>query len=57
MMRFEKRKQRKEETIDKLADELKSQPDELNSKIYIAVVSEFFDSLKSDELRTMLATH
>ena len=62
MMRFEKRRQRKDETIDKFLDDLEmfrrySQPDESNSRMNLAVASKFIDGVKNDELRTMLATH
>ena len=61
-MRFEKRRQREDETIDKLIDDLKmlrrrSQPDESNRRMNLAVASKFIDGVKNDELRTMLATH
>ena len=62
MMRFEKRKQREDETIDKFLDDLeilrrRSQPDESNRRMNLAVASKFIDGVKSDELQTMLATH
>ena len=62
MMRFEKRRQRERETIDKFLDDLKmlrrrSQPDELNRRMNLAVASKIIDGVKNDELRTMLATH
>ena len=62
MMRFEKRRQREDETIDKFLDDLemlrrRSQPDESNRRMNLAVASKFIDGLKNDELRTMLATH
>ena len=62
MMRFEKRRQRKDETIDKFLDNLevlrtRSQPDESNRRTSLAVASKFVDGVKNDELRTMLATH
>ena len=62
MMRFKKRRQREGETIDKLLDNLemlkrRSQPDESNRRLNLAVASKFIDGVKSDELRTMLATH
>ena len=61
-MRFEKRRQREVETIDKILDDLemlrrRSQPDESNRRMNLAVASKFIDCLKNDELRTMLATH
>ena len=62
MMRFEKRRQREDETIDKFLDDLKtlrrrSQPDESSRRMNLAVASKFIDGVKNDELRTMLATH
>ena len=62
MMRFEKRRQREDETIDKFLDDLemlrrRSQPDESNRRMNLAVSSKFIDGVKNDELRTMLATH
>ena len=62
MMLFEKRRQREDETIDKILDDLemlrrRSQPDESNRRMNLAVASKFIDGVKSDELRTMLATH
>ena len=61
-MRFEKRRQREDETIDKFLDYMemlrrRSQPDESNRRMNLAVASKFIDSLKNDELRKMLATH
>ena len=61
-MRFEKQRQRKEEAIYKFLDDLenlrrRSQPDESNSRINLAVASKFTDGVKSDKLRTMSATH
>ena len=62
MMRFEKRRQREDETIDKFLDDLEmlrrcSQPDESNRRMNLAVASKFIDGKKNDELGTMLATH
>ena len=62
MMRFEKGRQREDETIDKFQDDLemlrrRSQPDESNRRINLAVTSKFVDGVKNDELRTMLATN
>ena len=59
MMRFEKRRQREDETIDKFLDDLemlrrRSQPDESNRRMNLAVASKFIDGVKNDELRTML---
>ena len=62
MMRFENWRQREDETIDKFLDNLerlrrRSQPDESNRRLNLAVASKFIDVVKNDELRTMLATH
>ena len=62
MMRFEKRRQRRDETIDTFLDDLemlrrRSQPDESNKRMNLAVASKFIAGVKNDELRTMLATH
>ena len=62
MKRFEKRRQREDETIDNFLDDLemlrrRSQPDESNRRMNLAVASKFIDGVKNDELRTMLATH
>ena len=61
MMSFEKRRQREDETIDKFLDDLemlrrRSQPDESNRRMNLAVASKFIDGVKNDELRTMLPT-
>ena len=61
-MRFEKRRQRVDETIDKFLDDLEMlrrccQPDESNRRMNLAVASKFIDVVKNDELQTMLATH
>ena len=60
-MRFEKRTQREDETIDKFLDNLemlrrRSQLDESNRRMNLVVASKFIDDVKNDELRTMLAT-
>ena len=62
MMRFEKRRQREDETIDKFLDNLElqrrgSRPDESKKRMKLAVASKFIDGLKIDEFRTMFATH
>ena len=62
MMRFEKPRQREDETINKFLDNLemlrrRSQPYELNRSMNLALASKFIDGEKNDELRTMLATH
>ena len=62
MMRFKKQRQREDETIDKFLDDLemlrrRSQPDESNRRMNLAVASKCIDGVKNDEFRTMLATH
>ena len=62
MMRFEKWRQREDETIHKFLDNLemlrrRSQPDESNKRMNLAVASKFIDGVNNDELRTMLATY
>ena len=62
MMRFEKRTQREDETIDKFLDDLemlrrRSQRNESHKRMNLAVVSQVIDVVKNDELRTMLALH
>ena len=62
MMRFEKRMQCEDETIETILENLemlrrRSQPDESNRRMNLAVASKFIDGVKNDELRTMLATH
>ena len=62
MNRFEKWRHREDETIDKFLDDLemlrrRSQPDESNRRLNLAVASKFIGGVKNDELRTMLATH
>ena len=62
MMRFEKRRQRKDETNDKFLDDFemlrrRCQQDESNRRMNLAVASKFIDGVKNDELQTMLATH
>ena len=60
-MRFEKWRQREDETIDKFLDDLemlrrRSHPDESNRRMNLAVTSKFIDGVKNDEFRTTLAT-
>ena len=62
MMRIKKRRQREDETIYRFLDDLKmmrrrSQLDESNRRMNLAVASKFIDGVKNDELRTTLATH
>ena len=61
-MRFDKRSQREDETIDKFLDNLeilrrRSQADESNRRMNLEVASKLIDGVKNDELLTMLATH
>ena len=62
LMRFEKRRRREDETIEKFLDNLemlrrRSQPNESNRRMNLAVASKIIDGVKNDELRTMSATH
>ena len=62
MVKFEKRRQRDDESIDKFLDDpellrRRSNPDERFSERNIAIASKFMDGVKSEELKTMLATH
>ena len=62
MLKFEKRRQRDDEFIDKFLDDLellrrRSNPDEKISERNLAIASKFMDGVKSEELKTMLATH
>ena len=63
MMRFEKRKQRVDESIDRFLDGLeslrrRSDQEESTNRRNFSVASKFIDGVKrSDDLRTMLATH
>ena len=61
-VKFEKRRQRDDESIDKFLDDLellrrRSNPDERISERSLAIASKFMDGVKSEELKTMLATH
>ena len=60
MVKFEKRRQRDDKSIDKFLDDLellkrRSNPDEGTSERNLAIASKFMDGVKSEE--TMLATH
>ena len=62
MVKFEKRRQRDDESIDKFLDDLellrrRSNPDDRISERNLAIASKFMNGLKNDELKTMLATH
>ena len=60
--KFIKRRQRDDDSIDKFLYDLellrrRSNPDERMSERNLAVASKFMDGVRSDELKTMLATH
>ena len=62
MMRFEKRRQRDDESIDRFLDDLeslrrRSDPEESTNRRNFTIASKFIDGVKSDDLRTMLATY
>ena len=62
MVKFEKRRQRDDKSIDKFLDDLellrrRSNPDERISERNLAIASKLMDGVKSEELKTMLATH
>ena len=62
IMRFEKRRQRDDESIDRFLDDLeslrrRSDPEESTNRRNFSIASKFVDGVKSDDLRTMLATY
>ena len=62
MMRFEKRRQRDDEPFDRFLDYLESlrrssDPEETTNRRNFTIASKFIDGVKSDDLRTMLATY
>ena len=62
MVKFKKKHQRDDEFIDKILDDLellrrRSNPDERISERNLAIASKNMDGIKSDELKTILATH
>ena len=62
MVKFDKRRQRDDESIDKFLDDRellrrRSNPDERISERNLAIASKFMDGVKSEELKTILATH
>ena len=62
MMQFEKRRQRDDESIDRFLDDLeslrrRSDLEESTNRRNFSIVSKFIDGVKSDDLRTMLATY
>ena len=61
-MKFEKRRQRDDESIDKFLDDLellrrRSNPDERISERNLAIASKLMIGVKSNELQTMFANH
>ena len=62
MMRFEKKRQRDDESIDRFLNDLeslrrRSDPEESTNRRNFSFASKFIDGVKSDDLRTMLATY
>ena len=62
MMEFEKRRQWDDESIDRFLDNLeslrrRSDPEESSNRRNFSIASKFIDGVKSDDLRTMLATY
>ena len=60
MVKFENRRQRDDESIDKFQDDLellrrRSNPEERISERNLPFVSKFMDGVKGEELKTMLA--
>ena len=62
VMRFEKRRQMQDESIDRFLDDLeslrrRSVPEESTNRINFSIASKFIDGVRSDYLRTKLATY
>ena len=62
MMRFKKRRQRNNESVDRFLDDLeslrrRSDPEESTNRRNFSIASKFIDGVSSDDLRTMLATY
>ena len=62
MMRFEKKSQRDNEPIDRFMDDLeslrrRSDPEESVNRINFSIASKCIDGMKSDHMRTMLASY
>ena len=62
MMKFEKRRKRKDESIERLLDYLeslrrRSDPEESTIRRNFNIASKFIDGVRSDDLRTMQATY
>ena len=61
-IRFEKRRQREDESIDRFLDDLeslrrRSDPEESTNRRNFSIASKFIDGVRSDDWRTMLATY
>ena len=61
-MRFDKRRQRDDESIDRFRDDLeclrrRSDPEESTIRRNFSIAPKFIDGVKNDDLRTMLATY
>ena len=62
MMRFEKKRQRDDESIDRFLDDIeslrrRSDPEQSTNRRNFSIASKFIDGVKSDDLRTLLATY
>ena len=63
MMRFEKRRQREDESTDQFLDDLetlrrrRSDPEESTNRRNFSIASKFIDGVRSCDLRTMLSTY
>ena len=62
MMRLEKRRERDDESIERFLDgpeslRRRSDPEESTNRRNFSIASKFIDGVKSDDLRTMLATY
>ena len=62
MMRFEKRRQRDDESIDRFLDDRecprrRSDPEESTNRRNFSIASKIIDGVKSDDMRTMLAMY
>ena len=62
MMRFEKRRQRDDESIDQFLDDIeslrkRSDPEESTKRKNISIASKFIVGVRSNDLRKMLATY
>ena len=62
MMRFEKRRHRDDESMDRFLDDLeslrrRSDSEESTNRWNFSIASKIIDGVKSDDIRTMLATY